>query len=243
MLCGLSRKNKVLPSFQRARLGWFQFKEGIASWRGGRESGAVGIPCIEPVRIGVISPAVPVPEPGSGSADPARALGAMEGVRLSWDTSLTLPTGANPQVDGERGGHGPTHSLPPPASWSCREEQDHGFGREGAKWMLFLCQAFLLPPDLAVALILSSPRTRVSGDVWKVLPSWTAKEAEVCLEPSLVLDPWHHTGELHRVPSLLQTPNFSWPRQGSTSPAGRGEVFCGGGSSSPFLCGKAAQMC
>lgn len=170
------------------------------------ESVAVGIPCTEqPVRIGVISLAVPVPELGTGSAGSARAVGAMEGDRLSWDMSLTHPTGANPQVDGERGGT--HHPLPPPMSWSCCEEQDHGFGREGAKWTPFLCQALLLPPDLAVALILSSPHTRVSRDVphgqprkqrfaWSPLSHWirditrmNSTESPPSCKPQISLDP------------------------------------------------------
>lgn len=84
VLCGLSRKSKVLPSFQRLRGDWFQFEEGIASWRGGREWGW-GIPCIkQPVRIWVIP--CQVSELGAGCAGSAQAI---EGDRLSWDMSLT----------------------------------------------------------------------------------------------------------------------------------------------------------
>lgn len=98
----------MLPSLQRVGMHWFQFKEGIASWRGGREWGW-GIPCIEqPVRMwGVLCQ---VPELGTGCAGSAWAVGVMEGDRLSWDTSLSHPTRANPQVDGEG------DMVPPPCA-------------------------------------------------------------------------------------------------------------------------------
>lgn len=152
-----------------------------------------------------------------------------EGDRLSWDTSLSHPTRANPQWM-ERGtwSH---HPVPLPISWSCCEEQDHGFGQEGAKWMPFLCQAFLLPPGLAVALLPSSPHTHVFVESASCMGSPGRRG---------LLGVLSHTGSVAshgRAPQSPQPPassKFLVTPPGSTSPVGRRRVFCRGG----FLCGK-----
>lgn len=85
-------------------------------------------------------------------------------------TSRTHRIGANPEV-GWKGLWSPlpsatsvqrNSSCTKPASRSCRDEQDPGFGRDGAKsasWMPSLCKALLLPPHLGVVLLTSSPCT------------------------------------------------------------------------------------